>query len=105
MLPQIHEIIPVKRTEPTIDKVDDIKELVEEFADDDAFENGDAVHSLQLHLTAVKQYEKQEKTEKLVKHMKGFKTLLDYQKEHGLISDEAYEALHCASDTFIENSE
>src|SRR5699024_7870473 len=51
--PQIHEIIPVKRQTPSVENVNDIKKLVEQLAEDDAFVNEQSVHQLQLHLTVV----------------------------------------------------
>src|SRR5699024_8903138 len=78
--PQIHEIIPVKKQSSSVDNVNDIKKLVEQLAEDGAFVDEQSVHQLQLHLTAVEHYEKQEDGTKVVKHMNGFKNLLDYQK-------------------------
>ncbi|MFC0299255.1 PIG-L family deacetylase [Virgibacillus soli] len=92
-------------TTTTASTVNDIQALVEKFARQDTFENKEIVQALQLHLTAVSHYEKEENTAKLVKHMNGFKELLDYQKEHGLISVDAYESLHLASDSLIANWE
>src|SRR5699024_7395082 len=89
----------------TTDTVQEVKELVDQFAEEGAFENNQAIHSLQLHLTAVGHYEKQEDTVKVVKHMNGFKDLLDYQKDNELITDEAYESLYKASDSVIGNWE
>lgn len=100
--PQIHEMIPVKKQEPSVTSVHDIEVLVEQLAKDDGFKNEKALHALQLHLTAVGQYEKQEEADKVVKHMNGFKTLLDYQKEKELISKQAYEELYSVSNSFIE---
>ncbi|GAA0591596.1 hypothetical protein GCM10009001_04640 [Virgibacillus siamensis] len=101
-IPQIHEIIPVEKQVPDVDSVQDIKALVKQFANDGAFEDEQAVHALTVHLTAVYRYEKQENATKVVKHMKGFKTLLDYQKENQLIGEKAYETLSIVSDSFIE---
>ncbi|ASK62202.1 hypothetical protein CFK37_08530 [Virgibacillus phasianinus] len=100
--PQIHEIIPVTRQEPVVNSVDDIAGIVKQLEKDDAFKNQQVVHALQLHLKAVKQYEKQEDAVKVIKHMNGFKTLLDYQKENNLISEKAYKTLYTVSDAFIE---
>lgn len=52
-----------------------------------------AVHALELHLTAVEQFEKQGKAQKVVKHMKSFNQLLKHQHESGLLSDDAYHML------------
>src|SRR5699024_9127315 len=85
----------------TADTVEEVKELVDQFEEDGAFENDQAVRSLQHHLAAVGHYEKQENAAKIVKHMNGFKNLLNYQKDNELISEEAYEALYDASDSVI----
>lgn len=49
---------------------------VEQLAKDGAFSSDDAVHALKLHLIVVGHYEKKGIAKKVVKHMKGFKTLL-----------------------------
>src|SRR5699024_5662787 len=69
---------------------DNIKALVEHFADEGAFVEDDIARSLQIHLISVNRFEKQKSAKKVVKHVKGFNMLLDHQKENELISDEAY---------------
>src|SRR5699024_458610 len=103
--PQIHEIIPVKKQSPSVENVNDIKKLVEQLAEDGAFVDEQSVHQLQLHLTAVEHYEKQEDGTKVVKHMNGFKNLLDYQKENELLSEESYETLNDVSDVVSQKWE
>lgn len=71
-----------------------LKMLVSYFADTEEITDPDSVHALNLHLTAVGQFEKQGTNEKVVKHMNGFKTLLNKQLENGLISEDAANALH-----------
>nr|WP_255584906.1 hypothetical protein [Virgibacillus sp. NKC19-3] len=41
----------------------------------------------------------------MVKHMNGFKEILDYQKENELISAAAYGALYDVTETLIEKWE
>ena len=104
--PEIYEIIPVKREKddvPPVNNASDMKSLVERFEEDGEFKGGDTAHALKLHLTAVERYEKKEKAEKVVKHMKSFKLLLDHQKESKLISDKAYQVLTDSADTVINN--
>ncbi|WP_375540694.1 FIMAH domain-containing protein [Virgibacillus saliphilus] len=48
---------------------------------------------------------KQEDVSKMVKHMNGFKEILDYQKENELISAAAYGALYDVTETLIEKWE
>ncbi|ASK62325.1 serine hydrolase [Virgibacillus phasianinus] len=79
-----------------------MKELVKQLEEKGEFENSDAVHRLTLHLTAVNQYESNDQAEKVVKHMKNFKLLLDHQKESELISEEAYETLKTDANYLIE---
>ncbi|MFJ7933271.1 S8 family serine peptidase [Sporosarcina sp. NPDC096371] len=77
--------------------------LVERFEKEGEFKNAQAVRALKTHLKAVAQYEKQEAGDKVMKHMKGFKVLLDQQKESKLISDKAYNALMASTDEMIKN--
>ena len=79
-----------------------MKELVERYKEKGAFESDRVANALTKHLTAVIHYEKNEEFEKVVKHMEGFKVLLDDQKEKELISDEAYNALKAGADSLIE---
>lgn len=57
--------------------------------------------SLTIHLTSVGQFEKQKDASKVIKHMEGFKQLIDYQKENQLISEELYEILKVDADKLI----
>ncbi|MFJ7933273.1 S8 family serine peptidase [Sporosarcina sp. NPDC096371] len=80
-----------------------IRALVERFEREGEFKNAQAARALKTHLTAVAQYEKQEAGDKVMKHMKGFKVLLDQQKESKLISDKAYNELMASADEMIKN--
>ncbi|WP_255259605.1 serine hydrolase [Lentibacillus sp. CBA3610] len=73
--------------------------LVEDLADDDAFAGERAVHSLKLHLSAVSHYEDKDAVAKVIKHMEGFKTLLNHQQEN--MSEDAYETLNRNADYLI----
>ncbi|MFJ7936075.1 discoidin domain-containing protein [Sporosarcina sp. NPDC096371] len=79
-----------------------MKKSVERFLVQGEFKNELAARSLTTHLTAVAQYEKQATAEKVVKHMKSFIVLLDYQKENDLISDKAYNALKADTNDLIK---
>ncbi|MFS0646734.1 M28 family metallopeptidase [Siminovitchia sp. 179-K 8D1 HS] len=63
------------------------------FAANGDIKNNQTARALTTHLTAVSQFEKKELGEKVVKHMEGFKVLLNQQKKSGLITEEAYGAL------------
>lgn len=71
----------------------DIKEQVNEFMEEGEFDSDRAARALTTHLEAVIVYEKKEEAEKVVKHMNGFKTLLNNQQDNELISDRAYDVL------------
>src|SRR5699024_168589 len=58
-------------------------------------------YSLKLHLMAVGQFEKQDKTDKRIKHMNGFKSLIDHQYENDMISEEAHRILESDADDLI----
>lgn len=103
--PEINEIIPVKKAKddnPPLNSVSDIKSLVEGFEETGEFEDNGTSHALKVHLTAVEQYEKKKESEKVVKHMKSFNTLLDHQLTNQLISEKAYKALKVGADELIE---
>lgn len=70
-----------------------IKALLDKFRVNGDLDNEEAVHALKIHLTAVSQYEQKALPEKAIKHLEGFKPLLDYQQENGLITEECYQAL------------
>src|SRR5699024_11931948 len=59
------------QTDPEVDTVNEILELVDQFAEEGAIKDEEVVRSLQLHLMASSHYENQEEGEKLIKHMNG----------------------------------
>lgn len=79
-----------------------MQELVERFENENGFKNDSVAHALKLHLKAVNQYEKTGSDEKVIKHMKGFKRLLDQQREDDLISRDVYETLKTSADYLID---
>lgn len=85
-----------------VKNADEIKDAVIELDKSDEFDNDQSVHALKIHLTAVSHFEKRNKADKVVKHMKGFKKLLDYQKNNHFISDTAYNTLTRDADSLIE---
>lgn len=80
----------------------EIKQQVEHFEEEGEITDDRTARALKTHLTAVSRYEDQERAGKVVKHMKGFKTLLDHQRENELISEDAYEVLQTSTDALIE---
>ncbi|ASK64334.1 endo-alpha-N-acetylgalactosaminidase [Virgibacillus phasianinus] len=85
----------------TVSSVADLRALVDQYDEAGAFEKDSIVHALKMHLTAVERFEQKEEAEKVVKHLNGFKLLLDHQKEKGLITDEAYDGLISGTNSLI----
>lgn len=80
----------------------DTKTLIDQLEKDGEFENAEVARALKTHMTAVNLYEKQGAAEKVIKHMEGFKVLLDHQEENSLISERAYEILKDNADALID---
>ncbi len=72
--------------------VDNMQAAVDRFTESGAIEEA-AKRKLTMHLTAVAQYEEKGQADKVRKHMKGFKLLLDQQKDSQRIVEEAYSYL------------
>lgn len=85
--------------------VANISLLVDYFKMSKEIKDNDVARALTLHLSAVEHYEKQEQGEKLVKHVKGFKVLLDHQMNKELISNKAYRDLKEDADSLIKKWE
>ncbi|MBB6450138.1 gamma-glutamyltranspeptidase [Geomicrobium halophilum] len=83
-------------------RASDIKALVQQYADEGAFKNDEAVRSLEVHLTSVSHFEDQEQAGKVLDHMKGFKDLLDHQHNQNWISEEVFKTLQNQADAMIE---
>src|SRR5690625_2165477 len=71
----------------------DIKQRVEGFRDEGEINDDQSAHALTLHLTAVERFEKKDEEKKVIKHMEGFISLLNHQRDNEQMSKEAYEAL------------
>lgn len=82
-----------------------LKDLVEQFEAEGEFRDNRAAHSLKVHLTAVNVYEEKGLDDKVVKHMEGFKLLLNYQQEDKLISKQAYHILKANADSLLQKWE
>lgn len=64
-----------------------------------------AVRALQVHLTAVNRYEDRQLKDKVVKHLEGFKLLLDRQHESGAIGEKGHHILKLKTDSLIKKWE
>ena len=62
------------------------------------FSSQDAYHTIKTHLNAIKHFENQEKADKVNKHLDNLKDLINYQKEHQMISNEVYNYLKVNAD-------
>lgn len=80
----------------------DMAEMADRFQDADAFSNDQAAHVVKRHLTAVSHFENTGAAEKVVKHLRGFKQLLDEQLDQELLSEAVYETLYAQADALIE---
>ena len=79
-----------------------IQELIKRFVEKGELVNAGAARTLQMHLTAVDRYENQVASEKVIKHLEGFKILLAHQIEKELITDEVYRVLKEDTDLLIQ---
>ncbi|ASK62321.1 beta-N-acetylhexosaminidase [Virgibacillus phasianinus] len=79
-----------------------MKTLVGNLQAEGEIDNDGIARALTMHLTAVSLFERQASAEKVVKHMEGFKRLLDHQQENGKISGKAHSFLETEADQLIE---
>lgn len=70
-----------------------MQQLVERFRDRGDISSEEVGHLLDMHLEAVKHYEKTNQMEKVQKHLDGFQRLLLFEYNNGSLSETAYEAL------------
>lgn len=82
-----------------------IKRLVKYFEKKGIITNEHAIHSLIMHLTSVSQFEDENSPRKVVKHMNGFKTLLNQHKKNEWIPEDAYQTLKADADNLIDKSQ
>lgn len=100
-----HRLAFVKKDDVDIvaSSVEDIKAVVTNFDKLQAFENDQTIHDLEIHLEAVGHFEKSEKPQKVMKHLKGFKTLLKHNRD--MMSEDAYEMLVGVTDSLLDRME
>ncbi|MBY7142847.1 endo-alpha-N-acetylgalactosaminidase [Virgibacillus sp. NKC19-3] len=95
----------IEDAQPPVSTISDLKNFVEQFEESGDFSSDEAVRALKLHITALEQYEETGQNEKVVKHLHGFKDLLDHYSAEEQISEEAYETLIDGTDTLIHELE
>ncbi len=74
-------------------RVKSIESLVKDLEEEEEIRDDSAARALKVHLLSVDRFEQQGADDKVVKHVEGFKRLLDYQKDNKLISVIAYSVL------------
>lgn len=90
-------------SEPVTAKI--LSDQVEHYIDEGAFSEQKDSRQLIMHLSAVGQLEQSENVDKVIKHMKSFKLILDQQKNNEVITNEAYNDLIEHADALIEKWE
>jgi hypothetical protein len=88
------------------DNITDMRDVVTgRFMLEDQFENDSVARILDNHLLALEIYEEEENAEKMVRHLNGFKVLLDHQWDNGSIERAAYSRLNSDTNMLIERWE
>ncbi|GAA0591589.1 hypothetical protein GCM10009001_04630 [Virgibacillus siamensis] len=78
----------------------DMMKLVKRYDEEGEIPDDKTVHALNLQLITINRFEEKEMSDKVVKHLNGFTTLLEQVK--GSISDEVYQALKADADYLLE---
>lgn len=65
-------------------------------------DNDRTTRSLKMHLTAIEHFEKNDAKEKVIKHVKGLKTLLNHQKNNNFITNKAFNILNNNADSLMK---
>ena len=90
---ELPEVEPVKVIETQVTNAEELNDVVKELFANDQLDLKAARH-LSVHLDTVKHFEKKEEARKVIKHMNGFKDLLDhYHNKKNMIDADAYEEL------------
>ncbi|WP_164215192.1 M14 family zinc carboxypeptidase [Virgibacillus sp. YIM 98842] len=88
------------------DNITDMRDVVTgRFTEEGQFENARDARLLDNHLAALEIYEQEEDAEKMVKHLNGFKDLIDHQRENGSIERAAYSRLNSDTNLLLERWE
>lgn len=85
--------------------IGDMRDLISQLEGQGAFTNSETAQKLHIHLVALNHFVKNDDNQKVVKHLKSFKTLLDHQKNHRKISDGAYSVLKENTDDLVKQWE
>lgn len=85
-----------------VSTVSDLTKSVNLYEETNGISSDKAVHALKRHLKAVEHFADQKKADKVIKHLKGFKTLLDHQRKNKPISEQAYNNLTSNTNKLID---
>mgnify|MGYP001470669304 CR=1 FL=1 len=84
---------------------EEMKKIAAQFEEIGAFGNTLAGHTVKLHLMSVNHFESRGEATKVIRHLQGFKQLLDFQSDNGVISEMAYHTLRENADSLIDKWE
>lgn len=106
-LGQSHVKLPIvggkKAFERAIGGLPYLQNLVDELKDDGEFNDEGAIRRVETHLTTLTHYQNTGSMDKAIKHLNGFKPLLEHQKDQDLMSEVAYNQLMSASEALLED--
>lgn len=63
----------------------------------------DTLHALKMHLTSAEHFEKAGETDKVIKHLNGFKKLIDYQVKNNSLTEKASKSIKSETDKVIQS--
>lgn len=84
------------------DNASDMRDVLERYTEENKFENDSDARLLDNHLAALEKFEERENSEKMVKHLEGFKVILDDKKDKELIDKDAYKRLKDDVDLLLD---
>jgi endonuclease/exonuclease/phosphatase family metal-dependent hydrolase len=82
--------------------IEEVKKLVNTFAEKGEFASAEPVHALNIHMTALSYFEEMSRLDKVIKHLDGLKDLLDHQLNNGLVTERVYNELYSDAEYLIE---
>ncbi|TFJ92489.1 Xaa-Pro dipeptidyl-peptidase [Lentibacillus salicampi] len=80
-----------------------LQNLVDELKDDGEFNDEDAIRHVETHLNVLAHYKNTGFMDKAIKHLNGFKPLLEHQKDHNILSEMAYNQLMPATESLLDD--
>lgn len=82
-----------------------MKEDVDKLKDKKEIKSDEAVHALNMQLTAIDHFEQQKKADKVVNSTKNLKQLLDHQRDQKMLSKKAYKKLKSQTESLQQKWE